>query len=221
MFTVKVNRKIKLGKLMAATDKKIGPNRKDRSDQIKEIARRLFREKGFDNVTMREIARELGIGVNVIYRNIESKQAVLADILRDYIRTEISVLKRQKISESSALDTIMAYLEKLYEMDIADFEIRRLGVALSWSWGRERDAEFEELIGLELFAPINEALDEVGLYLDYDARWAVWAIYTEGLRRVGMVRSPNQEFEGYQLSSAEEWGASIRPQIRFIVDALK
>ena len=60
------------------------------AEKIKEVARRLFREKGFDNVTMREIAREIGIGVNVIYRNTDSKSTVLADILKDYIQMEIS-----------------------------------------------------------------------------------------------------------------------------------
>jgi AcrR family transcriptional regulator len=204
---------------MSENDPKVSPKRKDRSQQIKEVARRLFREKGFDNVTMREIAREIGIGVNVIYRNTESKSAVLADILRDYIQTEISVLKEMPIPKGSGLDRLMSYLEKLYELDLEDFEIRRLGVALSWSWGRERDAEFEELIGLELFAPINKALDKVGCALDYDARWAVWAIYTEGLRRVGMEGWPSQEIsKDLKIAIAQQCAKKIRPQIQFIID---
>ena len=119
---------------MLENDPKVSPKRKDRSLQIKEVARRLFREKGFDNVTMREIAREIGIGVNVIYRNTDSKSAVLADILKDYIQMEISVLSEMPTPKGSPLNQIMTYLEKLYELDLEDFEIRRLGVALSWSW---------------------------------------------------------------------------------------
>ena len=217
MFTVKVKGDIKQ---MQDIDRKVSPNRKDRRHQIKEVARRLFRERGFDNVTMREIAKEIGIGVNVIYRNTESKSAVLADILRDYIQMEISVLKGMPTPKGAALDRVMAYLEKLYELDMEDFEIRRLGVALSWSWGRERDAEFEELIGLKLFGPINDALDEVGCYLDYDARWAVWAIYTEGLRRVGMAEMSHQKSKEQKPYSARECAENIRPQIGLIKDAL-
>ncbi len=202
---------------MPDMDRKVSPNRKDRRHQIKEVARRLFREKGFDNVTMREIAKELGIGVNVIYRNTESKAAVLADILRDYIQTEISILKEIPIPKGPALDRIMVYLEKLYELDLEDFEIRRLGVALSWSWGNERDAEFEELIGFELFAPINEALSGINYHLDYDARWAVWAIYTEGLRRAGMGELSQKKSKDQKLYGAQECAGRIRPQIKFII----
>jgi len=203
---------------MSEIDRKVSPNRKDRSQQIKEVARGLFRKKGFDNVTMREIAKELGIGVNVIYRNTESKAAVLADILRDYIQTEISILKAMPVPKGSALDRIMVYLEKLYELDLEDFEIRRLGVALSWSWGSERDAEFEELIGLELFAPINKALSGINYDLDYDARWAVWAIYTEGLRRAGTGDFPQKKTEDKGLYGAKECAKRIQPQIQFIID---
>jgi len=203
---------------MSEIDRKISPNRKDRSQQIKVVARGLFRKKGFDNVTMREIAKELGIGVNVIYRNTESKAAVLADILRDYIQTEISILKAMPVPKGSALDRIMVYLEKLYELDLEDFEIRRLGVALSWSWGSERDAEFEELIGLELFAPINKALSGINYHLDYDARWAVWAIYTEGLRRAGTGDFSQSKTEDKRLYGAKECAKRIQPQIQFIID---
>ena len=205
---------------MSEKDPKVSPKRKDRSQQIKEVARRLFREKGFDNVTMREIAREIGIGVNVIYRNTDSKSAVLADILKDYIQMEISVLSEMPTPKGSPLNQIMAYLQKLYELDLEDFEIRRLGVALSWSWGIKRDAEFEELIGLELFAPINKALDKVGCALNYDARWAVWAIYTEGLRRVGMQGPSQEESKDLKIANAQDCAKKIRPQIQFIIDAV-
>ena len=117
----------------------------------------------------------------------------------------------------------MAYLEKLYEMDLKDFDLRRLGVALSWRWERERDYEFEVLIGVELFAPIYEALYQLGLNLDYDARWAIWAVYTEGLRRAGMGSSADpQPIEVKPRSiSAGECAKNIRPQINLIIKGMK
>ena len=205
---------------MPETKQKVSPSRKDRSQEIKAVALRLFRKKGFENVTMREIAREIGIGVNVIYRNTESKSAVLADILKDYIQKEISTLTEMPIPEGTALNRVMAYLEKLYELDLDDFQIRRLGVALSWSWGEEKDLEFEELIGLQLFAPINTALEGIGRHLDYDARWAVWAIYTEGLRRASMSDIFKLKSKDKQADSAKELANGIRPQIQFIIKAL-
>ena len=37
-----------------------------------------------------------------------------------------------------------------------------------------------------MFKPINNALSHRGAHLDEYSRWAIWAIYTEGLRRSGI-----------------------------------
>ncbi len=45
--------------------------------RIREAARDLFRERGFDAATLRAIAARAGVGVSSIYRHVESKQELL------------------------------------------------------------------------------------------------------------------------------------------------
>jgi AcrR family transcriptional regulator len=50
--------------------------RKSRA-RIREAARSLFRERGFDHATLREIARRAGMGASSIYRHVRTKHELL------------------------------------------------------------------------------------------------------------------------------------------------
>lgn len=55
----------------------------DRKTQIIQTAAKLFREKGYKSVTMRDLADELGIKAASLYNHIESKQEILVIIIMD------------------------------------------------------------------------------------------------------------------------------------------
>jgi AcrR family transcriptional regulator len=46
-------------------------------ERIREAARSLFRERGFDRATLREIARRAGMGASSIYRHVHTKHELL------------------------------------------------------------------------------------------------------------------------------------------------
>jgi AcrR family transcriptional regulator len=51
--------------------------------RIREAARALFQERGFDRATLREIAARAGMGTSSIYRHVESKEELLVQELAD------------------------------------------------------------------------------------------------------------------------------------------
>jgi len=51
--------------------------------RIREAARELFRERGFDGATLRAIAARAGMGASSIYRHVESKEELLVQELAD------------------------------------------------------------------------------------------------------------------------------------------
>lgn len=51
--------------------------------RIREAARRLFRERGFDRTTLRAIAARAGMGASSIYRHFETKEELLVQELAD------------------------------------------------------------------------------------------------------------------------------------------
>jgi AcrR family transcriptional regulator len=51
--------------------------------RIRDAARELFRERGFDGATLRAIAARAGMGASSIYRHVESKEELLVQELAD------------------------------------------------------------------------------------------------------------------------------------------
>jgi len=52
-----------------------------RKEEIIKTAAKLFKEKGFSAVTMRDIAKAMGIKAASLYNHINSKQEILSDII--------------------------------------------------------------------------------------------------------------------------------------------
>ncbi len=60
--------------------------RKNRREQIQDAALRVFAQKGFANVSNRDIAQEAGITTGLIYYYFEKKEALLQTILEERLR---------------------------------------------------------------------------------------------------------------------------------------
>jgi AcrR family transcriptional regulator len=67
---------------LRADDGRLVRGRRSR-DRIRRAARELFRERGFDAATLREIGRRAGMGASSIYRHVESKEELLVQELAD------------------------------------------------------------------------------------------------------------------------------------------
>ena len=69
------------------------PRRSEQLDatrrRILEAARRLFREKGYANTTMREIALESGLAVPTVYKNFGNKRRLLLDLIDQTINSRV------------------------------------------------------------------------------------------------------------------------------------
>ncbi len=53
----------------------------ERKDQLFDVATRLFREKGFHNTSMQDLADALGVQKSSLYYHVESKEELLLQIL--------------------------------------------------------------------------------------------------------------------------------------------
>ena len=55
-------------------------------EKIFDVSLELFSQKGFNNTSVRQIAREVGIKESSIYNHYPSKQAILDEILKTFQR---------------------------------------------------------------------------------------------------------------------------------------
>ena len=84
--------------------------RSDRQNEIADVAAKLFRQKGFAAVSMRDIAASMHIKAASLYNHIASKQEVLALVvmdLADSFTNRIASIDATAISVSEKLSRII------------------------------------------------------------------------------------------------------------------
>jgi AcrR family transcriptional regulator len=81
---------------------KANQTKKPTKERIFEVSLNLFAEKGYDGVSVREIAREVGIRESSIYNHYKNKEAIL-DAIIDYFKSELS---ESGFEDEEAMDLI-------------------------------------------------------------------------------------------------------------------
>ncbi|NND51123.1 MAG: TetR/AcrR family transcriptional regulator [Flavobacteriaceae bacterium] len=77
-----------------------------RKDEIVQTAAKLFKEKGFSAVTMRDLAKEMGIKAASLYNHINSKQDILKDIIISLAEEFTQGMQLIKSSDAPSLDKL-------------------------------------------------------------------------------------------------------------------
>lgn len=160
-----------------------GKSGSERRNRILAIARRLFLDRGYDNVGMREIARAAGISPALIYREGWTKADLLAELILELNDEQIAQFRNMPLpSEGTTLDRVLAMLGRLYAFDIGQKHLRRLGAAYGWLWSGEQEARCATQ-KYELLMPFRELLREVGLDPVEPRVNGIWAVYCASFRQ--------------------------------------
>ena len=81
-------------------------NPETRKQEIIQTAAKLFKEKGYSAVTMRDLAAEMGIKAASLYNHISSKQAILKDIIISLAEEFTKGMKNIKASDANSIDKL-------------------------------------------------------------------------------------------------------------------
>jgi TetR/AcrR family transcriptional regulator, cholesterol catabolism regulator len=79
---------------------------KTRKDEIITTAAKLFKEKGYSAVTMRDIAKDMGIKAASLYNHISSKQEILSNIIISLAEEFTQGLTIIKNSNNNSLENL-------------------------------------------------------------------------------------------------------------------
>ena len=101
--------------------------------RVREAALSLFARHGFAAVSMRQIAREVGVQAGALYNYTPDKQSLLFDLMRGHME-ELLTARAGVNRDGSALDRLEAFTrfhirfhsERLDEVFIAYMELRNL-----------------------------------------------------------------------------------------------
>jgi len=102
--------------------------------RILDSAAKLFAEKGFTETSVRELANDIGINSASLYNHFSSKNAILEQMLEDYITYNNGLFQERNISEilknNPTTDGIIACLQTSFPPDRAEYFLKILYVLL-------------------------------------------------------------------------------------------
>lgn len=115
-----------------------------RKDEIIQTSAILFQKKGYSAVTMRDIAKTMGIKAASLYNHINSKQEILSDIIISLAEQFTEQMKIIKDSNISGIDK----LKKIVVLHVDITSNNQFGMASLNSDWMHLEAELEHYLGL-------------------------------------------------------------------------
>lgn len=178
-------------------------------ENVLNVAKSLFLEKGFDAVGMRDIAQALGLQPTQVYRLELSKADILAELIIELNQQQIDsipmLLSAVVDTNANALERTVAYLHMLYCYDVQMLPIRSVGAAYGWVWSAKYESTIVEQVR-KLLAPIVSWMNDDGLDNVDGRAFAIWSVYYVGFRRAVI-----------HGAGADECIESIRPSLEVLL----
>src|ERR1700743_2758070 len=96
---------------MPRTSERGGPQTRAR---IREVANRLFIERGYDAVTVAEVAREAGVSSVTVFNHFPRKEDLFLDRTADAVEL-LRAAVRERAAGTGVLDSLQAQAMRLFE----------------------------------------------------------------------------------------------------------
>ncbi|MEE9175972.1 MAG: TetR/AcrR family transcriptional regulator [Thermodesulfobacteriota bacterium] len=112
-------------------DKKVAPSqkrirRKSRKDEIIKAASNLFSQKSYHDVTMDQIAGEVGVAKGTIYLYFTSKENLYLGILEHTFETIESILEKEIAKEDPAPQKLKKILRLIFQFYFQNMDVLRI-----------------------------------------------------------------------------------------------
>ena len=114
------------GKLRA-DDGRLVRGRRSRA-RIRQAARELFRERGFDGATLRAIAERAGMGASSIYRHVQSKEELLIEELADMQEEAWTRFRSQDDRARPTPERLRQFLDTQHDLLVADRDLTTIAL---------------------------------------------------------------------------------------------
>ena len=96
--------------------------------RIREAARALFRERGFDATTLRAIAARAGMGASSIYRHIRSKEELLVEELAELQERAWTGFRASGSQGLTGRERVRKFLDMEHELMVGDPDLTTIAL---------------------------------------------------------------------------------------------
>jgi AcrR family transcriptional regulator len=112
---------------LRSDDGRLARGRRSRA-RIREAARALFREHGFDGATLRAIAERAGMGASSIYRHVQSKEELLIEELSELQEEAWTRFRASDDRKRPTLVRLRAFFDIQHELLVADRDLTTIAL---------------------------------------------------------------------------------------------
>ena len=145
---------------------------KVRQHQIVEVARKIAATKGMEELTVREIARGVGISEGDIYRHFKSKKDILLLLMDDIENTLLETVEEAASGQASPLDklrnVLMAHLSYIEQRNGVSFIVIAEALRLRDSDLRRRILEVVERYLAHIKDILTQGIEKEEIRADID-----------------------------------------------------
>jgi AcrR family transcriptional regulator len=126
-----------------------------RKQQIIDAARRLISKKGSEHLTVRAVAKEVGLTEAAIYRHFKSKRDVLSFLMKHIMASMLEELERSAAEYPHSLDA----LKIVFQHHLSEIEQRR---GMSFQIIAEIISLGDKKLNREVYDKLNIYMNRVG-----------------------------------------------------------
>lgn len=127
---------------------------------IVDTASRLFVQKGYESVTLRAIAEELGYAHAALYRYFPDKFSVLAEICRQTFATLETEIKNVRAQPGDRKETLFAVTRHFVEFAMQHGPHFRTVFMGSGAWEGVDSGKYIDAVGRAFFSTMVEAFQD-------------------------------------------------------------
>jgi len=150
-------------------------------DQISEISKKLFFQKGIKSVSVDDIAKELGISKKTFYKFFKSKEELLDKLVQSHIETERLEIEKLVLSSKNAIDELYNIFKfnTANCMNMGNQFVDELKKNYFKTW-RKLEVHLYNDVPLVIFKNLERGQNE-GLYCQYLQKEYIAQIYSKNI----------------------------------------
>ncbi|MCL6692118.1 TetR/AcrR family transcriptional regulator [Pseudomonas sp. R3.Fl] len=89
-------------------------------ERLRRVALQLFVEQGFQSVSLRQLANALGMQAGSLYNHMDSKQALLFELIEEHESDLLDTLRAEDPSNASGLQRLRQYIHSHVHFSLAN-----------------------------------------------------------------------------------------------------
>jgi AcrR family transcriptional regulator len=130
--------------------------------KVVEAARQLFKEKGYELATIRDIARRAQVAPGSVFTTFESKAELLQAIIFTRYDELFSITQNAVNFSGSAEARLEAFAKAAYAGEMREVRLLAENIGASWTWTSAADAENRVRLAPLFMVIINVLKDAAG-----------------------------------------------------------